>query len=627
MKVLRPLLLVALALGARASDVSELLEHPLLDPHLPLEEVQTYADVRVAAMPKMKTLAEWQRYAAELRAKVLDQIVFRGAAAKEWRNTKTKVERLETIAGGPGYHIVKLRYEALPGMWIPALLYEPEKIEGKIPVHLAVNGHEKEGKSASYIQLRCINLAKRGIATLNPEWFAKGQMSHGGFLHEQMNQLDLCGVSGLAPFYLEMSRGLDLLLALPYADPKRVAVSGLSGGGWQTITISALDPRVTFCNPVAGYSSVHTRAHFPRDLGDSEQAPCDLATIADYTHLTALLAGRGALLTFNEADDCCFAAPHALVPLLEAAEPIFALYGQSGRLRNHVNYEPGTHNFLRENREAFYAALGEEFYPGEARFSAKEIPSEAELKTAAQLEVPMPEGNLTFNELALGLSKDLPRAGAATREKLAALVHYKAESLVAESEGTETRGETRATFWKLHIGGAWTVPAVELSRGEPKGTTLLIADKGRESAATEAESLLGEGERVIALDPYYFGESKIEGRDYFLDMLLDTVGERALGLQARQVAAAARWAVEQSSQGPVQVVAIGPRTSTFALLATALEPKAISQLHREQALTSLRQVLEKDWNAYQTPELFCFGLLEYFDIPQIEALAGPARLK
>lgn len=101
----------------------------------------------------------------------------------------------------------------------------PSHARKKIPVHLAVNGHEATGKATPYIQLRCINLAKRGIAALNPEWVGKGQLLTESFQHYRMNQLDLCGVSGLAPFYLAMSRGLDLLLALPYADAKRVAHS------------------------------------------------------------------------------------------------------------------------------------------------------------------------------------------------------------------------------------------------------------------------------------------------------------------------------------------------------------------------------------------------------------------
>ena len=47
----------------------------------------------------------------------------------------------------------------------------------------------------------------------------------------------------------------------------------------------------------------------------------DLATVADYTHLTALLAGRSALLTYNAKDNCCFASDHALAPLLAADTP------------------------------------------------------------------------------------------------------------------------------------------------------------------------------------------------------------------------------------------------------------------------------------------------------------------
>ena len=66
-------------------------------------------------------------------------------------------------------------------------------------------------------------------------------------------------------------------------------MTGLSGGGWQTIILSALDTRVALANPVAGFSSYVTRAQWPdKDLGDSEQTPSDLASIADYTHLTAL---------------------------------------------------------------------------------------------------------------------------------------------------------------------------------------------------------------------------------------------------------------------------------------------------------------------------------------------------
>jgi hypothetical protein len=101
------------------------------------------------------------------------------------------------------------------------------------------------------------------------------------------------------------------------------------------------------------------------------------------------------------------------------------------------------------------------------------------------------------------------------------------------------------------------------------------------------------------------------------------ISDRPLGLQASQVAAAARWSVGAHKAGPVRLVAVGPRASTFALVAAALEPKAIGQLELHRPLASLKQVIEQNATVEQMPELFCFGLLEAFDIKQIAALVAP----
>ncbi|MBL9199767.1 MAG: acetylxylan esterase [Opitutaceae bacterium] len=614
-----------LAPAAEPDPLAALLARPILAPGTTLAEVQAFTEERVPAMPPVTTLAAWQDFAARTRRDVLDRVVFRDATSRAWRDAKTRVEWLDTIPGGPGYSIRKLRYEALPGLWIPALLYLPDSISGKIPVHLAVNGHDREGKAVAYKQLRCINLAKRGVATLNVEWFAQGQLRTDGFVHYRMNQLDLCGVSGLAPFYLAMSRALDALLALPYADPARVAVSGLSGGGWQTIVISSLDTRVTFANPVAGYSSYRTRARHLSDLGDSEQTPNDLATVADYTHLTALLAGRTALLTYNDRDNCCFATPHALAPLHEAAAPIFRLHGQENRLRVHTNADPGTHNFEVDNRQAFYRALGDTFFPAARHYSAEEIPSQSEVRTAAQLDVPLPAGNLDFHQLALAAANNLPRAGAsATRENLAEVVKFRPLSATATRTDTETRDGVQAVFWRLQLGGEWNVPVTELKRAgaaSPATTALLVADAGRASLAARARALLADGHRVLAVDPFYFGESRIPQRDFLFALLVAAVGERPLGVQAAQIAAVARWAEAEFKTTGIALHSAGPRLGLAAQVAAALEPRAFRSLVQTDALPSLHDVLRQDWTVDKFPELFCFGLLERFDVPQLRALA------
>ena len=94
-----------------------------------------------------------------------------------------------------------------------------------------------------------------------------------------------------------------------------------------------------------------------------------------------------------------------------------------------------------------------------------------------------------------------------------------------------------------------------------------------------------------------------------------------LEVQAGQVAAAARWLSQK--YGPVSLAAYGPRTSLIALVAAAVETGAIRDLKLVRPLSSLREVIERDMTVVEAPELFCFGLLEAFDIPQLSELVKP----
>ncbi|MFM9963814.1 MAG: alpha/beta hydrolase family protein [Planctomycetaceae bacterium] len=640
------------AFTAEPLDLKAELSRPIITPQTSLEETQVYLERRIPRLPEVKTTQDWDALAAKWRKDVLDKVVFRGEAA-QWRDHPLTVETLDEVIRGPGYTVTKLRYEILPGMWIAALLYEPEslgttKSTAKVPVVLNVNGHDGKGKAADYKQIRCINLVKRGMIVLNTEWFGMGQFKQEGFSHTKMNQLDLCGSSGIAPFYLAMSKGLDLLLKHANADPYRVAVSGLSGGGWQTIFISGLDPRVTLANPVAGYSSYLTRARFGSDLGDSEQTPCDLGKYVDYIHLTAMRAPRATLLTFNAHDNCCFAAGHALPPLLAGCRPVYALFGEADRLVSHVNHVPGDHNFGQDNREAFYRAVGAFFYDGAKDFDAHEIVCDKdEIKKLDELLVTVPESNVTFTSLAKSLASKLPRADDAPADKaakpewqarrrklLAQIVAAKdfdldVEEVPSAEAGDAIAGATKIQRSRWRLSNTWTIPVVELTRGESKGTTVVVADAGRAAVADDIEKLLAEGQRVLAVDPLFFGESKFASRDWLWGLMLDTVGDRPLGVQASQLVAIARHAHDTDRGGrTVTLYSVGPRASLITLVAAALEPQAVGQVTQRDAMVSLKQhVIEQNRGVNEAAELFCFGLLEHFDVPQLHALIAPRRVE
>jgi len=66
------------------------------------------------------TADEWRDESEELRGEILQKVIYRGVPT-EWFTNKPDVVWGEIIETGKGYLIRKLRYEAMPGLWIPAL--------------------------------------------------------------------------------------------------------------------------------------------------------------------------------------------------------------------------------------------------------------------------------------------------------------------------------------------------------------------------------------------------------------------------------------------------------------------------------------------------------------------------
>jgi hypothetical protein len=368
-----------------------------------------------------------------------------------------------------------------------------------------------------------------------------------------------------------------------------------------------------------------------------------MATVADYTHLTALRSGRPTLLTYNAGDDCCFKSAHALGPLLAVAQPAFELVGAADRLRSHVNHVPGTHNFEQENREQFYALLGDFFYSGDSTFPRAEISSCDEIKSADDLTVPLPEKNLDLHRLAVDRLAQLSKKAEAPAERneVAAWQHRRREQLktllrvpnyevTSDDASARTEAGCQIASRMLRCGTSWTVPCVEITPRQvtPRRTAIVVADTGKASVAETSQWLLDQGFRVLALDPLALGESKVEAQDpsYLYPLFLAAVGERPLGIQAAQLIGVAQFARQSWPDAKVAIVAGGPRSGMAALVAAALEVDAINDVELTGSLASLTQLIEQDKTVEEFPELFAFGLLAEFDVPSIAALIAPRRV-
>jgi len=619
----------------------------VLPPGQTQNDLKAYLFARAPKFVAPTDPKKWSAEAEQLRRRVLDDVMLRGVP-KSWLDGPPKVVWGETIAA-EGYFIRKLRYEAVPGLWIGGLLYEPPNLAGKVPAVMNVNGHVgKPGMTVEYKQVRCINLVKRGMLALNLEWIGMGQLGGEGYAHRDQTYFDLCGCAGVSVFYLALQRGLDVLCSHKAADLERVAVTGLSGGGWQTIVISSLDTRVRLSAPNAGYIALGPRIEFREDTGDVEQNANDLVSVADYDRLTAMLAPRPALLIYNAKDDCCFPAERALASVYHPIVPVYKMFDRTDRFAFHVNNDPGTHNYLKDNREAFYRFINRQFVAEDKRID-DELPVDNEVRSSETLAIAYPPGNASFYTLAADLMRSLPRqkrpdsdAAAVerwqneTRAKLRDIVRLEPDAAVDSAsdrpfQTTDTVKGVAGLAHHLRIGGAWTVPVIEYTSGGKSRadvTTVIVADRGLAEAREIVSEAIGRGERAVVVDVLFTGECMPADRGaWSFAQMIATVGRRPLGIQVSQLGAVVDWLGRREGAGTLRIVAKGRVAGLAALVYAALNPGRAAQVELRDTEKSLKDLLAKKVRYDNAPSMFCFGLLEVADIPEMIELANPTRIE
>ncbi len=623
-------------------------------PSLQSQTVDTLKAYLLNHIPRfdLPDAATWEEEAGKLRQAVLEEVIFKGVP-DTWRNGSPDVEWSDVIETGKGYRIRKLTYRALPGqpgqpgqprqpgLVIPALLYEPEDPSVSAPGVLNLNGHVgPPGKAVDYKQIRCVNLARRGMFALNPEWLNFGELQGPGYQHNNAGYLDLCGVAGIAVFYLAMCRGLEVLLALERVDPERIAVTGLSGGGWQTIILAALDTRVRLAAPNAGFIGLDYRVNHRADRGDIEQNASDLAATADYPMLTAMLAPRPALLMYNELDDCCFQTARARPSVYEPVRPLYASLGSPDAFAFHNNLDPGTHNYELEHRERFYGFLNRHFLNGRpgALIRDEEIPSEDEVRTEEELWVGTPADNADFVSLARSLASGLKRPEppedpaafsrwqAAGRERLKSLLRYRplpVEQVTGQASPTGDGPRTECATYHLRVG--WKLPAVTtVPTGQVTGNKrLILADEGRQGTEALAEDALRDKVAATEVEVVMQGACGLGKAPHQWTMMMASGGDRMLGLQVAQLAAV------MHHEGPARlsVAARGPVSSVIALMATSLCGRQVDEIILYRSLASLHRLIDEPGRYESLSSLFCFGLLAAFDMEDLIALVRPARVE
>jgi dienelactone hydrolase len=620
--------------------VESALQAPIQVPAVTAFQLQRYL-MKGISTPQVPASAEaWKTEEQRLRTHILEDIVFHGWPQK-WVEAPPHFEQIAVIETGKGYRLRKYRYEIVPGFQSTAILYEPMGVSGRMPAILNVLGHGPTGNAQEYEQKRCINFAKRGILALSLSWIGYGELAQAENDHDYTAELDLVGSSAVGFFYLSMRRGLDFLADLPQADPARLGVTGLSGGGWQTTFLGALDQRVAVSVEVAGFGSQQSNLIRPGDTSQVEESPTDFTYNEDYTYLVAMRAPRPTLLIHNAEDDCCFRATLVKPYIYDQIRPFFKLFGDESALAWHENRDPGTHNYQLDNREQAYAFFAKYFH---LPASAQEIVSDAEVRTPQELAGGLPANNLTVAGLAKDMAAKIVRSDVPTdsagraqwakteRERLQSVVRYRPVSVenawrMADSKhlGLQTISYRFDFTNELSATGVW-LEAISSPADAP--ATIVLNDKGYQASAEMVSTRVSRGEQVLALDTIFNGYTSPDPKNpEDWQMMVTTNGQRPLGLEVAQLLAAAKWLKGSSGQAQIRVETQGIRTQVVALIAAASEPELFSGVVSKDATTSLSHLLGPPLLFRDHADLYCLDLYKYFDIDRLTAMAAPTKVE
>ena len=643
----RPVLLLAILTLAASWLPAQTTPHSVAEPlsqsiqpvSVTEYQLESYLNRRIPKLPAISDPAALKAWQDKLRRHILDDIAYHGWS-REWIDAPPRFQEAGMIETRHGYRLHKLRYEIVPGFDSVAILYEPENLHGRASAILNVIGHEPMGEAAEYEQKRAINFAKRGIVALNLGWMGFGELGTPLDQHDYSAHLDFVGSNALGIFYLAMRRGLDYLAGLPNVDPQRLGMTGISGGGWQTITLSALDERVAVAVEVAGFGSLESNLTHPVDTDEIEENATDLVAGQDYPDLVMLRAPRPTLLVHNAEDNCCFRAALVKPYIYDRIRPYFALFGDSGAFAWHENLDPATHNYQIDNRQQAYRFFTEHFH---LPVTESEIPSDAEIRSAEELTVGLPPDNLTLNGLARKLAESITRPpvpsaaderaswAKAQRDQLKNVIRYSPVRVenAWRIAATHHQGlETLSDRFEFSNGLEATAVLLKAVTAQPEApAAIVLDDKGRKAAGVLVSDRVNRGEQVLALDLLFNGATIPQEPDPAdWEMLTASAGDRPLGIEVAQLLAITEWLRATSGGARVRIETDGKRSQVIALVAAALAPDVFSEIVSSDAIESLGYLLEKPVPYRGAPELFCLDLYKFFDIPQLEAMAAPAKV-
>jgi Acetyl xylan esterase (AXE1) len=262
-----------------------------------------------------------------------------------------------------GFHIEKITYQSLPGLYVTALVYVPDNGNKVHPAVLVAAGHAANGKI--HYQDLCQRLVQRGYLVISWDpvgqgersqfWDAKAKKSRYNLIcaeHAVMGNLAYLAGTSLARWEIwDGMRTVDYLLTRPDVDGQRINLTGTSGGGFQTALLGALDQRIKVIIPSCYITSlpmrVSNRIFVDPDSDPEQDLYGFIAKGVDHAGLLLMMYPRPVMVATATLDFFPIQGSHKSYAEVRT---FYERFGHADRLEFAESYNP--HQYSLKNQEA-----------------------------------------------------------------------------------------------------------------------------------------------------------------------------------------------------------------------------------------------------------------------------------